>query len=83
MLLNVLSGCLNSHYWSYNEFYHYVSFLEKNDLPKELLDSIANLYTAGKIDIYNSELLDNIDPRKDYTISRARIHKSSNGYYKY
>lgn len=29
MLLNVLSGCNDSHHWSYNEFYNYLSFLEK------------------------------------------------------
>ena len=81
MLLNILSGCINSHHWSYNEFYHYISFLEKNNFPKELLDIIANLYTAGKIDIDNPTLLDGIDTKKDYTISRARIHKSSDGYY--
>ena len=65
MLLNVLSGCNDSHRWSYNEFYNYLSFLEKKGLSKELLNIIANLYTAGNIDIYNSELLDGIDKNKD------------------
>lgn len=82
MLLNVLSGCNDSHRWSYNEFYNYLSFLEKKGLSKELLDIIANLYTAGNIDIYNSELLDGIDKNKDYTMTLARIHKSNGGYYK-
>lgn len=82
MLLNVLSGCNDSHHWSYNEFYNYLSFLEKKGLSKELLDIIANLYTAGNIDIYNSELLDGIDKNKDYTMTLARIHKSNGGYYK-
>ncbi len=81
MLLNVLSGCNDSHHWSYNEFYNYLSFLEKKGLSKELLDIIANLYTAGNIDIYNSELLDGIDKNKDYTMTLARIHKSNGGYY--
>lgn len=81
MLLNVLSGCNDSHRWSYNEFYNYLSFLEKKGLSKELLDIIANLYTAGNIDIYNSELLDGIDKNKDYTMTLARIHKSNGGYY--
>lgn len=81
MLLNVLSGCNDSHRWSYNEFYNYLSFLEKKVLSKELLDIIANLYTAGNIDIYNSELLDGIDKNKDYTMTLARIHKSNGGYY--
>lgn len=81
MLLNVLSGCNDSHRWSYNEFYNYLSFLEKKGLSKELLDIIANLYTAGNIDIYNPELLDGIDKNKDYTMTLARIHKSNGGYY--
>lgn len=81
MLLNVLSGCNDSHHWSYNEFYNYLSFLEKKGLSKELLDIIANLYTAGNIDIYNPELLDGIDKNKDYTMTLARIHKSNGGYY--
>ena len=81
MLLNVLSGCNDSHHWSYNEFYNYLSFLEKKGLSKELLDIIANLYTAGNIDIYNSELLDGIDKNKDYIMTLARIHKSNGGYY--
>ena len=81
MLLNVLSGCNDSHSWSYNEFYNYLSFLEKKGLSKELLDIIANLYTAGNIDIYNPELLDGIDKNKDYTMTLARIHKSNGGYY--
>lgn len=81
MLLNVLSGCNDSHRWSYNEFYNYLSFLEKKGLSKELLDIIANLYTAGNIDIYSPELLDGIDKNKDYTMTLARIHKSNGGYY--
>lgn len=81
MLLNVLSGCNDSHRWSYNEFYNYLSFLKKKGLSKELLDIIANLYTAGNIDIYSPELLDGIDKNKDYTMTLARIHKSNGGYY--
>ncbi len=81
MLLNVLSGDVYSHEWSYNEFYHYLSFLEKSNINQKLLDIISNLYTAGKIDIYNPTILDDINPDKDYTISRARIHKTAGGYY--
>lgn len=81
MLLNVLSGSNDSHLWSYNEFYQYLSFLKTNEVPRELLDIIANLYTAGKIDIYNLNLLDGINPEKDYTLARARISKTSGGYY--
>ena len=82
MLLNVLSGCNNSHRWSYNEFYNYLSFLKKRGVSKELLDIIANIYTGGSVDIYNAELLEGINEDKDYTMVRARIHKTSGGYYK-
>lgn len=81
MLLNVLSGCKDSYRWSYNEFYNYLSFLKKRGISKELLDIIANIYTGGNIDIYNSELLDGIEESKDYTMVRARIRKASGGYY--
>lgn len=81
MLLNVLSGCCDSHRWSYNEFYHYLSFLKKNNMNREVLNIISNLYTAGNIDIYNPQLLDGIDTQKDYSLQRARIHRSTNGYY--
>ncbi len=81
MLLNVLSNSDDSHKWSYNEFYNYLSFLEKNGLSKNLLDIIANVYTAGNVDIYNPELLDGIDKFKDYTLTRARVKKTEGGYY--
>lgn len=81
MLLNALSGCKDSYRWSYNEFYNYLSFLKKRGVSKELLDIIANIYTGGNIDIYNPELLDEINKDKDYTMVRARIRKSSGGYY--
>ena len=82
MLLNVLSGCNNSYRWSYNEFYHYLSFLKKQGVSEELLDIISNVYTPGNIDIYNPELLEGINKNKDYVLSRARIHKTSGGYYR-
>lgn len=81
MLLNILSNVENSHKWSYNEFYNYLSFLKKSGLSQELLDIIANIYTAGKVDIYNPELLDSIDSKRDYTMSRARVRKTEGGYY--
>ena len=82
MLLNVLSGCKDSYRWSYNEFYSYLSFLKKKEVSKELLDIIANIYTGGNIDIYNPELLQGLNADKDYTMVRARIHKTNGGYYK-
>lgn len=81
MLLNVLSGDKSSHRWSYNEFYSYLGFLKKKEVSQELLDIISNLYTGGNIDIYNPDLLDGIDENKDYTMVRARINRTSGGYY--
>lgn len=81
MLLNVLSNDGSSHIWSYNEFYNYLSFLKQKGVSNKLVDTIANIYTGGCIDIYDSELLDNIDDSKDYTMVRARIKKTNGGYY--
>lgn len=81
MLLNVLSGNTDSYRWSHNEFYNYLSFLKKSNLPSELLDIIANVYTAGNIDIYNANLLDGIDVQNDYNLARGRIRRTNGGYY--
>lgn len=81
MLLNTLSGYEDSHKWSYNEFYHYLSFLKKKGISQELLNIIGNLYTAGNVDIYNPELLNTINPDMDYTMIRARVNKTNGGYY--
>ena len=81
MLLNVLSNSNNSHKWSYNEFYNYLSYLKKCGLSKYLLDIIANVYTAGNVDIYYPEILDSINVSKDYSLTRARVRKTNGGYY--
>ena len=65
MLLNSLSG-ENSYRWSYEEHYEYISRLKRQGMPMHLLDMLSNIYTNGKLDIYNPELLDGINPNKNY-----------------
>lgn len=71
MLLNSLSG-EKSYRWSYTEYYDYISQLERAGFPKDLLDMLSNIYTPGKLDIYNPELLDGIDTSKNYSLIRSK-----------
>lgn len=80
MLLNILSED-QAYRWSLNEFYQYISYLEKQNFPKDLLTILANIYTPGSIDIYDPSLLEGINTSKNYTLKRARLQKSDGGYY--
>lgn len=81
MLLNVLSGCKDSHKWSSNELYGYLSYLSKRKVSKELVDVMANVYTNNTNNYFPVELLDSINLQGDYTLQRARVPRSSTGYY--
>lgn len=81
MLLNVLSGNKDSHKWSLNEFYNYLSFLQKMKVDKNLLDCISSIYEATVKNEFDISLLNSIDVNKDYTLKRARVPKSTQGYY--
>lgn len=65
MLLNSLSG-ENAYKWSFDTHYEYISRLKRQGFPSDLLDMLSNIYTSGKLDIYNPELLDGINPDKNY-----------------
>lgn len=81
MLLNSLS---NSEvcYWSMNEFYNYLYFLEKMGISKELLSVISTIYTPTQNNDFDASLLDSIDTSKNYTLTRAHIKRTDNTYYR-
>lgn len=81
MLLNALSGENATHRWSLNEFYGYISFLSKMKVCNELLDVLTNIYTASQNNEFNIEYLDMINTKNNYKLIRAKIPKSSGGYY--
>ena len=81
MLLNAMSGNNNSHKWSVNEFYNYISFLEKAGCSKELIDILVNIYSKNPINDFSLDVLESIDTSKDYTLKMARIHKSKSTEY--
>ena len=80
MLLNSLSNSEVS-YWSMNEFYNYLYFLEKSGISKELLTVINDIYTPTQSNDFDASLLDSIDTSKNYTLTRAHIKRTDNTYY--
>ena len=80
MLLNSLSNSEVS-YWSMNEFYNYLYFLEKSGISKELLTVINDIYTPTQSNDFDASLLDSIDTTKNYTLTRAHIKRTDNLYY--
>ncbi len=68
MLLNSLSG-EKAYRWNYEEYYQYISDLKRLGFPSNILNLFLDVYTNGKLDIFDPELLDGIDPEKSYNRS--------------
>lgn len=71
MLLNSLSGD-SSYRWSIEDYYEYLNYLKDLGCSRELTDSLAEVYLSNESNDFNIELLNSIDPSKDYSLKRKK-----------
>ncbi len=72
MLVNALSGVNNSHKWTKEEYYCYLDFLQSQKIDKELLDFLSRIYVDFPKNIFDKDLLETINVKKDYRLLRTR-----------